>query len=362
MTVQSIENHCARAWVEIDLGALCRNATALARHAGVPLLPMVKADAYGLGAVAVVRALESLDPLAYGVATVAEGAELRAAGIERPILVFTALLPVEFRAAAAARLTPTFGDPFAIAAWCDANPGAPWHLAIDTGMHRAGVRWDTMDEVAELTRRYPPAGAFTHFHSSELDDGSLEDQERRFLRALESLSARPAMLHTENSGAIVRRSPSPWSFVRPGVFLYGVGSGPTARLQPEPVAQFRARVAEVRTVRAGESVSYDATWRAPRDGRVATLAAGYADGYRRSLGNRGTVLVHGVRCPVVGTVTMDMIMIDVTDIPCAPGDTATLIGRDGDAEVTVEAVADACGLSAYEILTGLRNRVERVYV
>lgn len=362
MTVQSIENHCARAWVEIDLGALCRNAAALARHAAKPLLPMVKADAYGLGAAAVVRALESLDPIAYGVATVAEGAELRGAGIERPILVFTSILPIEFRAAGEARLTPTFGDPFAIAAWADAYPDADWHLAIDTGMHRAGVRWDTIDEVAEITHRHPPAGAYTHFHSSELDDGSLAEQERRFLQALERLPARPALLHTENSAAIVRRTPSPWSCVRPGVFLYGVGSGEKAALQPAPVVRFRARVVELRDVRAGESVSYDATWRAARDCRVATIAVGYADGYRRSLGNRGTVLVGGKACPIVGTVTMDMIMIDVTAVGCAPGDAATLIGRDGDAEVTVETVGAAAELSPYEILTGLRSRAARIYV
>ncbi len=361
MTVQSIENHRGRAWVEIDLGALCRNAAALARHARVPLLPMVKADAYGLGAVAVVRALESMEPLAYGVATVGEGAELRAAGIARPILVFTSILPSEFRAAATARLTPTFGDPFAIAAWCESNPGADWQLAIDTGMHRAGVRWDALGEITELMRRHPPAGAFTHFHSSELDDGSVAEQEARFRDALATLPARPALLHTENSGAIVRRSPSPWSCVRPGVFLYGIGSGASAALQPEGVAQFRARVAEVRTVRAGESVSYDATWRASRETRVATLAAGYADGYRRSLGNCGAILVGGTRCAVVGTVTMDMTMVDVSATRCEVGDVATLIGRDGDAEVSAESVAAACGLSPYEILTGLRNRVERVY-
>ncbi|HLA90827.1 MAG TPA: alanine racemase [Gemmatimonadaceae bacterium] len=352
-----------RAWVHVDLGALVRNGAALARHARVPLVPMVKADAYGLGVVEVVRALDQLDPLGFGVATVDEGRELRAAGVSRPVFAFTPILPGEIAATREAGLTPALGDPGTVAAWLDSG-GGPWHLAIETGMNRAGVRWDAIGSVADVVRRGPPEGAFTHFHSAELDDGSMETQERRFREAVAALPVRPSLLHTDNSAAITRRparGAPPWSVVRPGVFLYGVGSGPRAALAPEPVVRLCARVAELRDVRQGETVSYGASWTASRPTRVATLALGYADGYRRSLGNVGAALLRGARANVVGTVTMDMTMVDVTSIACAIGDVATLIGTDGGASISVEDVATACGLSPYEILTGLRQRLPRRY-
>jgi alanine racemase len=144
------------------------------------------------------------------------------------------------------------------------------------------------------------------------------------------------------------------------VFLYGVGSG--AGVEVEPVAALRARVVDLRVVPRGETVSYSGSYRATRDRRVATLAVGYADGYRRSLGNRGTVLVGGRLAPVVGHVTMDMTMVDVTDVPCDLGDVATLLGRDGDRCLTAAEVAAAGGLSPYELLTGLRARPPRRHV
>jgi alanine racemase len=358
MNTQSIAAETTRAWVDIDLGALVRNGQALARHAGVPLLPMVKADAYGLGVVPVVRALARLDPHGFGVATVAEGAELRSAGIEAPIVVFTPLLPADFGAARDFRLMPTLGDPAAIGAWIDSGGGA-WHLAIETGMSRAGLPWNDVGAVAGLVGRAPPAGAFTHFHSAELDDGSMEEQERRFAIAVAALPARPPLLHTQNSAAIVRRSPSAWDIVRPGVFLYGVSCG--GALRSEPVAHVRARVVEMHDLQPGDGVSYGATWRAAAPARVATLGIGYADGYRRSLGNAGTALVRGRRARVVGTVTMDMTMIDVTGVPCETGDVVTLMGADGTDLITAEDVGAACGLSPYEILTGLRSRLPRRY-
>ena len=349
-----------RAWIDIDLGALVRNGERLARHARVPLLPMVKADAYGLGVGPVVRALASLDLFGFGVATADEGHELRTLGVTRPVLVFTPALPLDFGALREAKLTPCLGDPAVIHAWA-ASGGGAWHLAIDTGMHRAGVRWDRMGDVADAARAHPPEGAFTHFHSAECDDGSLELQEQRFRDALAALSARPALLHAENSGAIARRSPSAWNFARAGVFLYGVGSGATAAIHPEPVAHLRARIVDLHAILPGDSVSYGATWRAAAPARIATVAAGYADGYRRSLGNAGTALLHGRRVRVAGTVTMDMTMLDVTDVPCALGDVVTLMGRDGAQLLTAEDVGAACALSPYEVLTGLRQRLPRVY-
>jgi alanine racemase len=349
-----------RAWVEIDLGALRHNGATLAARAGVPLLPMVKADAYGLGAVAVARALEPLAPWGFGVATVEEGIELRDAGVERPIVVFTPLLPEELPAASQARLTPALGSAACIARW--SALGGPWHLAIDTGMNRAGARWDEVGALREAAAATPPEGAFTHFHSADRDDGSMAEQERRFRDALDRLPARPALLHADNGPAIERRAGTPWDLVRPGVFLYGVGCVDGAEIAPRPVARVRARVVEVRTVRDGETVSYLASWRAEGDRRIATLPIGYADGYRRALSSRGTALLGGRRAPVAGIVTMDMTMIDVTDVPCEVGDVATLIGEDQGESLSVADVARDAAMSPYELLTGLRGRLARVYL
>lgn len=347
-----------RAWIEVDLGAIARNADTIARQAQKPLMPMVKADAYGLGVRDVVRALEPGNPWGYGVATIAEGEELRSFGITRPILVTIPPMPAQFAAVRAAKLIPSLTSADQIVVWVSSG-GGDWHLAIDTGMNRAGVRWDKVGELADTIRHAPPAGAYTHFHSSELDNGTMQQQTQRFRDAIAALPVIPALLHCENSGAIARTSPSPWSFVRPGVFLYGVGSG--GALTSEPVVGFYAQVVELRELEPGDTVSYEATWTAKRPTRVATVGAGYADGYRRSLGNVGTVLIGGQRAAIVGTVTMDMLMVDVTDIPCERWALATLIGRDGDEEVTVEDLARACKLSPYEILTGLRARAPRVY-
>jgi len=350
----------ARAWIDVDLGALVRNARALGRHAGVPLMPMVKADAYGLGAVPVARALESLDPIAFGVATIDEGRELRSSGITRRILIFSPARPDDLAAIRAAGMTPTLASREGIEAWV-AGGGGPWQLAIDTGMHRAGAGWDALDPLLDTVRAHPPDGAFTHFHSSELDDGSLERQEERFRAAVARLPARPRVLHTQNSAAIVRCTPSPWDCVRPGVFLYGVGSGPKAAIQPEPVAHLRARIVELRDVAAGESVSYDATWTAPTRRRIATIPCGYADGLRRHLSNRGEGLLNGARVPIAGVVTMDLTMLDVSDVRCAVGDVVTLLGVSGADRLTAEEVAARGDLSPYELLTGLRQRLPRLH-
>ena len=239
----------ARARVEIDLGALQRNGAAIARRAGVPLLPMIKADAYGLGATAPLRALEVLEPWGYGVATVAEGEELRDLGVSRPVVIFTPLLEGELLRARSAQLTPTLGFPREIEAWLRAGGGA-WHLSIDTGMSRAGIPWREINEIAQLAALAPPEGAFTHFHSAELNDGTLEAQEKLFREAISRLPSRPRLLHTDNSASIARKGRSAWDLVRPGIFLYGVGSGSTAAIQPEPVVHVPR---PIRTVSGGRA-------------------------------------------------------------------------------------------------------------
>ena len=354
-----------RAWVDVDLGALQRNALAIAARAGVPILPMVKADAYGLGAVPVVRALESLDPWGYGVATVQEGAELRESGVTRRIMIFTPLGDDDLRDASSLTLTPALSSAAGIRTWASlagrtGAHGHAWHLAIDTGMSRSGIRWDALRSLDDVIRASPPEGAFTHFHSAERGDGSLERQEERFRDAVAQLPTRPAVLHTDNGAAIERRGRSPWDIARPGIFLYGVGCG--NGLTPEPVVHLRARVADLRTLRDGETVSYQGSYRAVGDRVIATLSIGYADGVRRALSNRGAAIVRGALAPIAGIVTMDMTMLDVTHIPdCRVGDVATLIGSDGDVTLTVGEVAHTGDLSPYELLTGFRARIERRY-
>src|SRR4051812_24211138 len=211
-----------RAWVEIDLGALRRNAAAIAARAGVPILPMVKADAYGLGAVRVARVLDQDAPWGFGVATVTEGEELRRAGITRPIIVFTPMLAEDLDGAERSGLTPALATAATIKRWAETR--LPWHLDIDTGMNRAGLRWDAVKTLQDLLSKYPPAGAFTHFHSSEIANESMDEQVKRFDEALTALPSRPAILHAENSGSLERRGNSRWTFARPGVFIYGVNN------------------------------------------------------------------------------------------------------------------------------------------
>jgi len=349
-----------RAWVEIDLGALVRNGERFARAAGVPLLPMVKADAYGLGAVRVANALLDVSPWGFGVSNVDEGEELRRAGIELPILVFSPLLPAQFDVVRRARLTPVLGDRTSIERW--SALGGSWHLMIDTGMNRAGIPWRDVLSVRDLVATHPPEGACTHFHSAELPNGSREVQEARFSEAVAKLPFEAKLLHADNSAAIEHRAPSPFHLARPGIFLFGVGSGHRATFEPEPVVAVRGRIVEVRVVQEGDTVGYEAAWRAPRAGRIATVSLGYADGYRRGLGNKTSALLNGERVPVVGLVTMDMTMLDVTDKPCEVGDVVTFIGRDKDVLLTVAEVASAGSFSPYELLTGLRQRLPRVYV
>jgi alanine racemase len=261
--------------------------------------------------------------------------------------------------ARAARLTPGLSDAPAIKQW--AALGGAWHLAIETGMNRGGVAWDEVDRLLPAIAEHPPEGAFTHFHSAEIENGSRDEQERRFANAIGRLPARPRILHCENSPALERRSASPWTVVRPGVFLYGVGTGPGSEISPEPVAALRGRIVALRKVEDGETVSYAATYRAVGRRTIATVPVGYADGYRRALSNRGIGLVRGHRVPVVGLVTMDMTMLDVTEVPCEIGDVVTMLGRDGDEEILIASMAQVSDLSPYELLTGLRLRLPRIY-
>jgi len=351
----------SRAWVEVNLAAVVENARTAARVAGTRLLPVVKANAYGVGAVAVSKALEVLEPWGYGVATVDEGAELRAAGIDRPVVVFMPVQPALFDQLDRFRLTPVLGDQAAIGEWT-ARGERPFHLEIDTGMGRSGVRWDEIERVRAAADTPSLEGCYTQFHSAERENGSRELQLARFLQAVAQLPRRPALLHVANSAAALRGERFAFDLIRPGAFLYG-GSAGTELPTPLPVVSVRARVLAVRRVATGESVSYGALWTAPAATRVATLGIGYADGVRRSLGvsGRGAALVGGGRCRFVGAVTMDLTMVEIGDRPVAVGDIATLIGEAEGGRITLEEYASWGDELHREVLTSLGARLPRVY-
>lgn len=352
----SIHEGRSRSWVEIDLSNLLANARAILRAAPrARLLPMVKANAYGLGVLPVARALEAVDPWGYGVATVEEGRALREAGIRRPIVVFTPASADQLPAYAGLDLRPVLDAADAMAAW-----DGPYHLEIDTGMGRAGIPWWERDRIADAFRRRPE-GVFTHFHSADVSLESVRVQQERFRGVLAGVP-RPPLVHAANSPASFRVADE-YDLVRPGIYLYGGRAGRDLP-PPRPVAQLRATVVSLRRLRAGDTVSYGATWTAHRDTVVATLGVGYADGIRRSVQGRAEVLVGGRRYPVVGRVTMDMTMIDAgaRDGDVALGAVATVLGTDGGSEISLDEFADWAGTISYEILTGLGGRVSREYV
>ncbi len=350
----SITNPPERAWADIDLGALKANARTVARISGARLLPMVKANAYGLGAIPVVRALETLDPWGYGVATIDEGVELRTAGITRPVVVFAPLQAALVSRYLTDALRPTIGDAAALAAWL-AQGSAPFHLEVDTGMSRSGFRWTGDAGWREQLREATGfEGCFTHFHSPEEDAASVHRQWQRFQQALEALPRRPALVHAANSAAALQGARYAGDLVRPGIFLFGGDAGGPA---PETVVRLRAPVVATRVVRSGDSVSYGGSWIAPRDTRVATLAIGYADGMLRSLSNQGAVELHGHLAPVVGRVTMDFTMV-ATEVAAEPGDVATVYGG----LVSLDEQARRAGSISYELLTSLGPRVTRHYL
>jgi len=349
--------------VEVAVDALIDNARTIARVSGTRLLPVVKANAYGVGAVLASTALEQLDPWGYGVATIEEGAELRAAGIARPVLVFMPARPDLFDAYQQHRLTPALGDGRAIADWIARGArGGAFHLEIDTGMGRSGVRWDEMEPLADLLDTPYLEGCYTHFHSAERRDGSADVQMDRFRQAVGRLARRPAVLHVANSAAALRDRAFALDAVRTGIYLYG-GSPGDGIPAGKPVLQLRARVVAVRRLRAGDSVSYNATWTAPRDTTIATLGIGYADGVRRFLARSGEahVLLGGRRMPVVGRVTMDLTMVDTGDAPVEMTDVATLVGSGDGGTITLGQIAAWSDALPHEFLAGLGARLPRIY-
>ena len=345
--------------MDVDPGAVVANARQVAEVSGARLMPMVKANGYGLGAVALTRALEALDPWGYGVASVEEGAELRSAGIGRPVVVFTPLLPEWIGGMLRHDLRPVIDDRPVLEGWLAAAGDRPFHIGVDTGMARAGVAFDDRAALAALRQRLDSAagyeGVCSHFHSADADPGSMTAQHERFIGAIAALGRRPPLVHMANSAAALRGRQFAGDVVRPGIFLYGgqAGAGLPA---PRTAAALRARVVAVREIPAGASVSYGATWQAAGPASIATLAIGYADGFPRSLSNRGRAELDGVVVPVRGRVTMDMTLVE-TNGRVRPGETATLFGG----RITLDEQAALAGTISYELLTSLGRRVARRY-
>jgi alanine racemase len=296
------------------------------------------------------------------VATIEEGAELRAAGIGRPVLVFMPARSRRFDDYHRHQLTPALGDAGSILEWTTRGE-RPFHIEIDTGMGRSGVRWDEVDELGEAVDTPSFEGCYTHFQSAERRDGSAEQQLERFLEAVGRLARRPKLLHVANSAAALRGKQFALDMVRPGIFLYG-GTPADDLPQPKPVVSVRARVVSMRRIRRGESVSYNASWTAPHDTVIATLRCGYADGLRRMLGTTAggsaSVLLRGQRRPIVGFVQMDMTLVETGTLEVQIGDIATIVGEDAKQRITLKEFSEWSGELLHEFLTGLGPRLPRL--
>lgn len=373
----------SRAWLEVDAGALRRNLGTIRRSVGpeVRILPLVKANAYGLGIVEAARVMAAEDPWGFGVATVPEGETLRTAGVSHPIIVLSPVPRGAVRPALDQSLTLSVSDLETLRLLAEASDGRrpPFHLEIDTGMGRSGFDWRRVEEwfppvatLADSSVRLE--GVFTHFHSADASDASVTEQMERFretVRRMGEMARARAdgsaesrwVLHAANSAAAIGRPDTAEGLVRPGIFLYGGVAGPD-RPHPEPVVSLRARVVLVRDVPPGSSLGYGATHRAARAERWATVGIGYGDGLPRVLGNRGNALIGGRRVPIVGRISMDLTVVDITDLgDPAPsvGSEVTFIGSDGTERITLEDVAHLAGTISYEILTGFTARMPRVW-
>jgi alanine racemase len=364
-----------RAWVEVDASALRRNARRLAERVGpsAPLIPMVKADAYGTGVAGAVAALRDEGPAAWGVASVDEGEAVLELGVDEPVHIYSPLPPGELERAVRVGLVPALSDPRELetvgrAARAAGLGNAPFQVEVDTGMGRAGATRGQIEEWRERLERIGEelrwVGLFTHFHSADEEGGpGMEAQFRRFGDAVAQL--RPpteVRVHVGNSAAGVRWGRTrALGAVRAGIHLYGGSAGPDLP-PPEPVVAVRARVSRVVEVPAGTTCGYGATYRASRAERWATLSLGYGDGLPRSAVPGAEVVVEGSRVPLVGRVSMDMVVANISGLHGVRlGSVATLLGGDGSERISLDELADRAGTISYEILTGLGRRLPRIW-
>ncbi|MDH4045834.1 MAG: alanine racemase, partial [Gemmatimonadota bacterium] len=312
-------------------------------------------DAYGLGVLPCARALRAVGPWGFGVATLDEAADLREWGFHEPILVFTPVALADLPRVRDVGVRAVVDQPVVAQRW-----DRPFHLEIDTGMSRCGVRWDDSDALAAM-RSPHLEGVFTHLHSADTQPVSVTEQWERFSSARALLGEGPTLVHVANSAG-TWRLPEPLDLVRPGIFLYGGELAPDLPA-PAPVVSLRAPVVSLRRLRAGDTVSYGADWMAPRDTTVATLGIGYADGIPRAAQNRAYVILADRRMPIVGRVTMDFVMVDVgpDHAGVGIGEVATLIGTDGGHTISLDEFAAWAGTISYEVIARLGPRLARRY-
>src|SRR5271154_4426186 len=375
-------------WAEVSLEAITRNLKVIRRHIGPKpeILAVVKSNAYGLGAVPVAKALQKAGADRFGVTCANEGVELRESGIRKPILVLTGFWHGEEKRFIKNRLTPSvtrLEDVRLLERAAKSARGKSgrvrFHLKINTGMNRLGLDPSEIDAFAKALADCPHLeleGTFTHFASAEdFSARQTDDQEQTFRRCLDrmrALGVSPGIVHMANSGAICAR-PSTWAdMVRPGAIIYGYYQSfdPPQKKQEvmcamplEPCLPLRARIISLREIPAGQAVGYGARFVTSRPSRIAVINAGYADGIVRARTNRGWALVRGRRVPLVGTISMDLTMLDVTDVEGAKlGDVVTIYGKDGQASIDVSEVAREIGTVTSDLLCALGRRVPKFYL
>jgi len=362
-------------YVTIDLDVIAGNFRAIRKKAGVPVMAVIKADAYGHGAVPLARLLQA-DCAFFGVSSVAEALELRRAGLEKPILILGHIPVSAFPQILPQGIRPT------ICCYEDAKQlsetavalgiAAPFHFAVDTGMSRIGFQ--ATEESADICAKIAalpgivPEGLFSHFATADCADLSHTENQIRlfdsFDRMLKVRGVQVQLRHLDNSAGIMNFSDR-YEMVRSGIITYGLYPSDEVDiglLEIKPALSWYSRVTQVKTLPAGREISYGGTYITTKPTRVATVSVGYADGYRRCLSNRFYVLIRGEKAPILGRVCMDQIMVDVTGIPgVMVDDPVVLIGTDGAETITVEQIAQQAYSFNYEFICGISRRVPRIY-
>ena len=362
-------------WLQVDLDALCSNFRLIREKAGTEVMAVVKADAYGMGAVAVAQALAPQCSF-FGTANIAEALELRRAGLKKPILVLGQMPLSAYPHAVREDIRmPIFRIEDAIALSQEAQlqkKTARFHFAVDTGMSRIGFQAtessaDLCAEIVKLPGIYAE-GIFSHFASADNEDLTAAKAQAhlfsQFLSMLKDRGVEIPLRHLSNSAGIMN-FPAEYELVRSGIVTYGLY--PSKDVDPKllsirPILQWLARISYVKTLPAGRKISYDGIYTTTRETVVATLPVGYADGSRRSMTGKCYVLLRGKRAPVLGRICMDQLMVDATTLPdISVDDEVTLFGRDGDATLPVEEYAARCHSFNYEAVCAVLPRVTRVY-
>jgi len=362
--------------VEIDLSAAEYNFKQVKKRVGgrARVLVVVKADAYGHGAVEIVKRLISCGAKYFGVATMSEAVELRRNKIKTPILLLTACYASEIPTLIDYNVTPAIAD-LDTAVLLDGElkkrgRKLPIHIKIDTGMGRIGI-WhkDSMDFIRELSKLKGLIieGIYTHFPSADDDEDFTKLQIASFDSLIDDLEKDGIdipLRHAANSVGIMRYKDAHFSLVRPGLMIYGLYSDMNAKriIKLKPVMSFKTEITYLKEVPAGRSISYGRTFITKKRTKIATLPVGYADGYNRLLSNRAQVLINGRRCPVIGRICMDHTMVDVSGVGVKLGDEVVLIGRQGKLEISAEEIAYLCSTISYEVVCWISKRVPRIYI